>query len=135
MDSYCTEQFALHATQEEISQLEDCLKKMIETRNSPEDYNYFSNEFHLLIAKGSKNHFIVKVIEYLRDNMLVHQNVLSQDLRKTKYQIGISYHYKILQAIKRHDAELAGAYCRYHIRLSMDLYRKANNSNTEKALI
>ncbi|MCI8649446.1 MAG: FadR family transcriptional regulator [Anaerotruncus sp.] len=134
MDSYCTELFTQRATDKEIRELEECYHKMIEHRGDLETYNFYSNEFHLLIARGSKNHFILKVIEYLRDNMLTHQNVLSQDIQKEKFRIGISYHYKILQAIKQRDTEMAGTYCRYHIRRSMELYRNATAQTTQNRL-
>ena len=129
MDSYCTELFVKRATDEEIKQLEECYYNMLANRNDLEAYNYYANEFHLLIARGCKNQFISRVMEYLRDNLLNHQNILSQDMRTEKYQIGTTYHYRMLMAIKDRDPDMAGAYCRHHIRKSIDLFRKASAEN------
>ena len=71
---------------------------MLRHQNSDEK-DYCSNRFHHLIALGTKNSFIIKITEYLDENMLC------------------------LQAIKARDKEMAGVYCRYHIRLGMELYR------------
>lgn len=126
MDSYCTELFVKRATDEEIKRLEECYYNMLSNRNDLKAYNYYANEFHLLIARGCKNQFISRVMEYLRDDLLNHQNILSQDMRIEKYQIGTTYHYRMLMAIKDRDPDMAGAYCRHHIRKSIDLFRKAN---------
>ncbi|RGZ00388.1 FCD domain-containing protein [Clostridium sp. AM58-1XD] len=122
MDPYCTELFAERATKEEIEALEDCYYNMLRHRNN-EEKDYYSNQFHHMIALGSKNKFIIKIMEYLNDNMLTHQKLLSKGVRRENYQVGVTYHYKMLQAIKAHDKEMAGIYCRYHIRLGMNLYR------------
>lgn len=132
MDSYCTELFAERATESEIQELEDCYLCMVRNQYDLDKYNHYANLFHLLIAKGSKNQFIIKIMEYLHDNMLSHQNILSQDMRKEKYHIGIIYHNKMLQAIKERDSEMAAAYCRYHIRQSMEIYRKMNEQEQAK---
>lgn len=124
MDPYCTELFAERATEEEIRQLEDSYYSMLHHRNN-EEKDFYSNSFHHIIAVGTKNKFIIKIMEYLNENMLCHQKLLSKGLRKENYQVGVTYHYKMLQAIKAHDKEMAGIYCRYHIRLGMDLYRTA----------
>ncbi|WP_368220610.1 FadR/GntR family transcriptional regulator [Anaerotruncus rubiinfantis] len=133
MDSYCTELFAERATEEEIRDLEECYYQMLQNYKNKERYDYFANEFHLKIARGCKNQFISKVMEYLRDSMLTHQNILSHEINRKKYQIGVTYHYRMLQMIKQRDSKMAGAYCRYHIRESMELFRKIVSENQKKA--
>ena len=124
LDPYCTELFTLYATPEEIQQLEDSYYNMLKNSNN-EKKDYYSNQFHRIIAVGTKNKFIIKIIDYLNESMLSHQQLLSKGDRKKNAQIGAIYHYKILQAIKDHDKEMAGIYCRYHISLGMDMYRSA----------
>lgn len=124
LDPYCTELFTKHATEEEIARLEECYYLMLEHRND-EKKDYYSNQFHHLIAMGSRNKFLIKVMEYLNENMLCHQKLLSKGSRKKNFQVGVSYHYKMLKAIKERDSEMAGIYCRYHIRLGMNVYREA----------
>ncbi len=132
MDPYCTELFVERATDEEIKQLEECYYNMLANRGDQEVYDQWGNEFHLLIARGCKNQFILRVMEYLRDILLTHQNILSHGMRTEKFQIGVSYHYRMLNAIKERDADMAGAYCRHHIRKSIELFRKASAERTGK---
>ena len=122
LEPHCAELFAERATEEEIQELEDCYYSMLCHQNSDEK-DYCSNRFHHLIALGTKNSFIIKITEYLDENMLCHQILLSKNVQKKNFQVGATYHYKILQAIKARAKEMAGVYCRYHIRLGMELYR------------
>ena len=124
IDPYCTELFTERATPEEIQELENSYYNMLKHHDN-EKKDYYSNQFHHLIALGSKNKFIIKIMDYLNENMLDHQKLLSKGSRRQNYQNGVTYHYKMLQAIKSHDKEMAGIYCRYHIRLGMELYRDA----------
>lgn len=124
LEPYCTELFTERATPEDIQTLEDCYYNMLRNPNTIEK-DYYSNGFHRQIALGTKNKFIIKIMEYLNDSMLSHHKLLSQGDRKKNYQIGATYHYKMLQAIKARDKEMASIYCRYHIRLGMDVYRSA----------
>lgn len=124
IDPYCTELFTERATPEEIQALEDSYYNMLKYHDD-EKKDYYSNQFHHLIALGSKNKFIIKIMNYLNENMLDHQKLLSKGSRRQNYQNGVTYHYKMLQAIKSNDKEMAGIYCRYHIRLGMELYRDA----------
>lgn len=130
MDSYCTELFTERASPDEIQQLETCYYDMLKNDNS-EQRAFYSNQFHRIIALGSKNKFITKVMDYLNEDMISHQQLLSKGDRKKNFQIGATYHYKILQAIKDRDKEMAGIYCRYHIRLGIDVYRSSLKKKQE----
>ena len=122
LEPYCAELFCERATEEEIQELEKCYYNMLRHPDTKEK-DYYSNQFHHLIAIGTKNKFIIKIMEYMNENMLHHQMILSKNVRKKNFQVGATYHYKILQAIKARDKETASFYCRYHIRLGMELYR------------
>ena len=130
LDPYCTELFTERATEEEIQELEKSYYNMLK-HNNDEKKDYYSNQFHRIIALGSKNKFIIKIMDYLNENMFSHQQLLSKGDYKKNVQIGLTYHYKILQAIKERDKEMAGIYCRYHIRLGMDVYRSSLKKNKE----
>ena len=124
LDPYCAGLFTERASAEEIQELSDCYDNMIKNKDNAKK-DYYSNRFHYLLALGSKNTFIIKIMDYLNDNMLSHQQILSKGDRQKNYAIGAEYHQKILQAIKDKDREMAEVYCRYHIRLGMDVYRAA----------
>lgn len=131
LEPYCAELFIDRATPEEIQELENCYYNMLRHPTSTEK-DYYSNRFHHLIAIGTKNKFIIKIMEYLNENMLHHQMILSKNVRKKNFQVGATYHYKILQAIKAGDKESAAFYSRYHIRLGMDLYRSVLKKQQKK---
>ena len=124
LDPYCAGLFAERATPEEVQELADCYDNMIKNKDNAKK-DYYSNQFHYLLAQGSKNRFIIKIMDYLNDNMLSHQQLLSKGDRQRNYEIGAEYHLKIVQAIRDGDKEMAEIYCRYHIRLGMDVYRAA----------
>ena len=124
LEPYCTRLFTERATAEEVHELSDCYENMLRNSNN-EKKDYYSNQFHYLITLGSNNKFIIKIMDYLNDNMLSYQQLLSKGDRRKNNEIGAEYHLKILQAIKEKDKELAEAYCRFHIRLGMEVYRDA----------
>lgn len=124
LEPYCTRLFIERATADELQELSDCYENMVRNSNNDKK-DYYSNRFHYLITLGSKNKFIVKIMDYLNDNMLSHQQLLSKGDRQKNNEIGTEYHQKILQAIKDKDKEMAEVYSRYHIRLGMEVYRAA----------
>lgn len=69
IEPYCTELFTERATPEEIQALEDSYYNMLKYHDD-EKKDYYSNQFHHLIALGSKNKFIIKIMNYLNENML-----------------------------------------------------------------
>lgn len=131
MEAYCAELFTERASEEDIKELEECYYNMLHHPETKEK-DFYSNQFHHLIAIGTKNKFIIKIMEYLNDNMLHHQILLSKRVRKKNFQIGATYHYKILQAIKARDKEMAATYMRYHIRLGMEQYKEVLNKEKHK---
>jgi len=133
MEAYCAELFTERATDEDIKELEECYFNMLRHPDK-EEKDFYSNRFHHLIAIGTRNKFIIKIMEYLNDNMFHHQILLSKNVQKKNFQIGATYHYKILQAIKDRDKEMAATYMRYHIRLGMEQYREVLNKKKEEGV-
>lgn len=76
-------------------------------------------EFHLLIAKASKNPFVIKANSIIKD---IFHAVMEQIVRKMGTAPGLHYHKEIIAAIKTRDKELAVSLMREHL------------INTEKAM-
>jgi GntR family transcriptional regulator, transcriptional repressor for pyruvate dehydrogenase complex len=104
---------ATHASADEISEMEDILKRQeVKLREGASTVGEDS-EFHYAVAMASGNSVVLKVLDILMD--------LLRDTRERTLQIegrpqkSLAGHHKILSAIKRHDAEAAKAAMRRHI--------------------
>jgi GntR family transcriptional regulator, transcriptional repressor for pyruvate dehydrogenase complex len=104
---------ATHASADEISEMEDILKRQeVKLREGASTVGEDS-EFHYAVAMASGNSVVLKVLDILMD--------LLRDTRERSLQIegrpqkSLAGHHKILSAIKRHDAEAAKAAMRRHI--------------------
>jgi GntR family transcriptional repressor for pyruvate dehydrogenase complex len=104
---------ATHASVEEISEMEDILKRQEEKLSQADAAIAEDSEFHYSIALASGNTVVLKVIDTLMD--------LLRDTRERSLQVegrsqkSLAGHRRILAAIKRHDAEAAKAAMRRHI--------------------
>jgi GntR family transcriptional repressor for pyruvate dehydrogenase complex len=71
-------------------------------------------EFHLLVAKASKNHVLVKILQTLRDML---QQFISEALISMPgiSKSALNYHLRILRAIEKHRGDEAQKHMRNHI--------------------
>jgi len=104
---------ATRASDEEISEMEDILKRQEEKQVTGEAAIAEDAEFHYSIALASGNTVVLKVIDTLMD--------LLRDTRERSLQVdgraqkSLAGHRRILAAIKRHDTEAANSAMRRHI--------------------
>ena len=104
---------ATRASAEEISELEEILRRQEQKQTQGEAAIAEDAEFHYSIALASGNTVVLKVIDTLMD--------LLRDTREQSLQLegrpqkSLGGHRRILAAIKRHDAEAANSAMRRHI--------------------
>jgi len=104
---------AMHATAEEIAEMEEILKRQDEKQQQGDSAVAEDTEFHYAIALASDNSVVFKVLDVLMD--------LLRDTRERSLQLegrpqkSIAGHRRILDAIKRRDAEAAKDAMRHHI--------------------
>jgi len=104
---------ATHASQEEISEMEEILRRQDEKQRQGESAVAEDAEFHYSVALASDNSVILKVLDILMD--------LLRETRERSLQVegraqrSLAGHRRILAAIKGHDAEAAKAAMRRHI--------------------
>ncbi len=104
---------ATHASPEEISEMEQILRRQEEKQNEGSAAVAEDAEFHYNIALASGNSVVLKVIDILMD--------LLRDTRARSLQVGdrsqksLDGHHRILAAIKQHDSEAAKVAMRRHI--------------------
>lgn len=111
-DSYSTELFIQKCTQEDIAKLRKNYSEMSEASSDHERFRYLDNEFHDLIAKGTRNPIISQISDLLTDLLREHQSALYSSVGP---EHAIQYHGMILSCIEQGNAELAGIYARMHI--------------------
>jgi GntR family transcriptional regulator, transcriptional repressor for pyruvate dehydrogenase complex len=104
---------AAHASDDEISEMEEILKRQEEKQTQGEAAITEDAEFHYSIALASGNTVVLKVIDTLMD--------LLRDTRERSLQVegrsekSLAGHRRILAAIKRRDTEAANTAMRRHI--------------------
>jgi len=104
---------ATHASPDDVSEMEEILRRQEEKHARGESAVAEDTEFHYSIALASDNSVVLKVIDLLMD--------LLRDTRERSLQVGgraqksLAGHHKILAAIKRRDAEGARDAMRHHI--------------------
>jgi GntR family transcriptional regulator, transcriptional repressor for pyruvate dehydrogenase complex len=104
---------ATHASPDEISEMEDILRRQEQRQNQGDAAVAEDAEFHYSVALASGNSVVLKVLDILMD--------LLRDTRERSLQVegrsqkSLAGHRRILAAIKRHDAEAAKAAMRRHI--------------------
>jgi GntR family transcriptional repressor for pyruvate dehydrogenase complex len=104
---------AMHASAEEISEMEEILQRQAEKQSQGEPAVAEDTEFHYSVALASGNSVVLKVLDNLMD--------LLRDTRERSLQVegrpqkSLTGHRRILAAIQRHDAEAAKAAMRRHI--------------------
>lgn len=62
---------------------------MKQYKDNPGRFAFYDFEFHRIIAEGTKNPFIIKINNILRDILLNHQQQLNNAIGS---QIGLEYH-------------------------------------------
>jgi GntR family transcriptional regulator, transcriptional repressor for pyruvate dehydrogenase complex len=105
---------AMHASADEISEMEEILQRQEEKQGQGEVTIAEDAEFHYSVALASGNGVVLKVIDILME--------LLRDTRERSLQVegrsqkSIAGHRRILAAIKRRDAEAAKAAMQRHIK-------------------
>lgn len=103
---------ALNCDAETFTRLENCLAEMGDHFDDSQLFAEADMEFHMEIARGSKNSLNVKINEMLRFIMRKHQINLNKMIGPSG---GLKDHRDILVAIKERNPELAAHFMEKHI--------------------
>lgn len=114
---------AERATEKDIDELEKIIGEMRKSfdNNDVSRYTIEDLNFHMLIAKISKNSVIENVLTILKDHILAH---FSEMNNKLGLELNIENHIKIVEAVKSHDSKAAGAYIEESLNRSMEKVRE-----------
>lgn len=108
---------AIRHNQEDIKRIKEALDAMVENLGNYKKHAKADYQFHLAIAKASKNRMIYRAVFKLRDIIYSHFERMSKDLGT---EISIDMHNKIYESIKNRDPELAKYFVRESIEASIN---------------
>ena len=104
---------ARHATEEDISRMEEILTRQERKVNGGKLAIEEDSEFHYAIATASRNTVVLKVLDIVMDLL---RETRAQSLQtKGRPPKSLSGHRRIIAAIKRHNCDAAEAAMRQHI--------------------
>lgn len=110
---------AIKATEDEINKLQNIMNKMHEYKNK-NDRGKFALEdlnFHMVISQATKNSLVIQFNNIIKDIL----NHSMKDIVETLgYDIGIYYHEKIIEAIRKKDRVSAKKIMEEHVSKTME---------------
>ncbi|HHT96744.1 MAG TPA: FadR family transcriptional regulator [Clostridiales bacterium] len=118
-DSYNAELFVKNSDQDDLKKLEENVENMRKALGSSKDFRFYDNEFHDIIAKGTKNEIIIQISNVFVDVLLDLQSRIYSDYGTEE---AVDQHELILKSIKSNNAELASIYSRMHIDNILKMY-------------
>lgn len=101
----CVELAAIHATEEDILQLELALNNMLINKGDYKKYSEADYEFHLAIVKASHNSVFYNVMSSIKDIYYYYLEELNRTLGITLESV--EAHIKVYRSIKERDASTA----------------------------
>jgi len=113
----------------DIAELQSLLDKMKKHKRNVEQHSNHDLDFHLVLARMTRNPIIIKT-NYIIKDILTSSMVDIVSLLGTA--LGIYYHSKILDAIKRRDKKTAQELMEEHIRSTIDHVLKQRGEGKEK---
>jgi len=100
------------ASAEDLAELERIYHQMEEYREDYKEFAHADLEFHLTIAKATKNPIFIKVNTIIRDILNASMEGI---VRALGIRDGLHYHRQILQALQARDASKAEQLMREHV--------------------
>lgn len=124
IEGHSAQQFCKLHTQEDLDHLAHCLEKMSKysAEGNVSKYSAWDARFHKRIVQCSGNHFIATVYDLASDSLNDHLCAMNSELG---FELGMSYHNRIYQALAEGDAEKAIQYSKRSIDASIEAVRAA----------
>ena len=117
---------AIHATDEEIKELQMIIQNEINTGESGNiiGYSAINETFHNFVAKISRNQYLQQYSQYIfwRSNSYIffHYYQFKVSMSEREFKVSPIQHRKIAEAIARRDADEAGNHMRQHVHRTFD---------------
>ncbi|QZY54364.1 FadR/GntR family transcriptional regulator [Crassaminicella profunda] len=113
---------AKRATEKNVKALEEAFVKMKKDILEGKDHTETDMDFHNIIAKSSQNPIIKRIVPIINDS--IKEGYLeTKDIPESGEKV-ISYHEKVLEAIKNKDEKAARQHMKEHVENGMQEIRK-----------
>lgn len=101
-------QMALNHSAQQIDELAECIEKMntLAHNGDYQNYSIWDNRFHTIIVSNSHNHIMIMAYDLLFESMYSHLCAMNKSFG---FELGMSHHMKIYNAIKNGDEHEASA--------------------------
>lgn len=118
VEESCARLATLRADEEDLRALESCLKGMEESGQMDESYYTSDLNFHLHLAKATKNNLLIAIVTSYTP--MLRESIIAAS--QTDYCIEQKFHYhrRIYESICAKDAEQAVAQMRIHLTATED---------------
>jgi len=103
---------ARRATPEDIAELEALLKNMRKARGSAADFARYDLEFHLALARMTRNPVVLKIFGVIKDLL---SSCMVDIVRTLGVKGGLLFHARILAAVRGGDEKLAQRLMAEHV--------------------
>ncbi len=90
------------ANLDDIEYLEKIYNEMLKAKNDLSEFSKLDYDFHIAIAKISKNSYVIRIYEIIKDVLI---NAFSEIVIKRGNFAGLKYHKMILSGFKNKDFE------------------------------
>lgn len=127
-----TVEFLKACSLEDIEKLEETYHRMQEKSFSRDDFYSADNDFHTILARGTKNPIIIAISDMLMGVLMSSQKLINL---KIGPEVGLRYHKEILAAIKARDPQMAALLMTRHIESTIQSIEMANSSTHDAATI
>ncbi|WP_319558889.1 FadR/GntR family transcriptional regulator [Marispirochaeta sp.] len=117
------------ATDTDIEVLENHYRKMLECKADSTEFAHADLDFHLALARATKNQVFFKVNSIIRDILCASMENIVGLLGP---QDGLDFHKRILEAIKQRDSETAQALMEEHVRRTVLRLRDEKRFSDER---
>ena len=120
---------AERADQDDLVRIKRALDGMLQNQDDPPRYSMADYQFHLAIARASRNMIFLRVMTDLKDLLFSHFSKMNRDLGTS---LGLDYHVAIYEAIEKRDpASASGLICK-NLELSINRLQEHHINNGSK---
>ncbi len=116
---------AIRRDHKDLESIKAAVDEMVGSKDDFKRYSIADYQFHLSIARASKNKIFYMVLKYLKDVLYNHFEDMNKELGA---EMSVDNHLRIYEAIRDSDPQMAILHMKNNIELSINEMRKHNGT-------